>query len=98
MPLFTEMAAEATRDGAMRRKLHSFIEEGVAAIVTLLERANRRREIKKLDYRNLSLSLTAFGYGLLLLYDISGRSLPVEEIWRDVGGWLMDVMKSDKKA
>lgn len=98
MPLFTEMAAEATRDGAMRRKLHSLIERGVAAVVPLLEQAHRRSEIKKLDYRNLSLSLTAFGYGLLLMHDISGRSLPVEDIWKDFGDWLLNGIKKGKKA
>lgn len=98
MPLFHEMAAEATRDRVLRRRLRSLIDEGIANIIPLLERAHKRGEIKKLDNRNLSLALGAFGYGLLLMYDISDRSLPVEEIWRDFSEWLLHGIKKAKKA
>jgi len=97
VPLFNEMAAEATRDKTLKRKLHSLVKEGITATAASLEEAHTLGKIKKPDYQNFAMALCAFGYGLLLLYDISDRTLPVEEIWRDFGGWLLHGIKKGKK-
>ncbi len=98
MPLFQEIAAEATRDRSLKRKIRDIIEEGTTNIVPILERSHRDGEIRKVNYHNLSKALWALGYGLLLMYDFSEGSLPVEDIWKDFGDWLLHGIKAGKKS
>jgi AcrR family transcriptional regulator len=84
IPLFQEMAAEATRDRTLRKKTSELLEMGADLLIPMFKDAHASGEIKKADYRHLSIGLLALGYGLTVFHHISEKDVPSEQIWRQI--------------
>jgi AcrR family transcriptional regulator len=83
-PLFQEMTAEAFRDEELRARLNALIDSSIEVLASTFKNAGVRGKGAAMNVRHLVTAFVAMAYGLGVLFHLSGKTMPFEQVWDEV--------------
>jgi AcrR family transcriptional regulator len=83
-PLFQEMTAEAFRDEDLKARLNTLINGSIEVLASTFQNAGVRSKGAAVNVRHLVTAFVAMAYGLGVLFHLSGKTLPFEQVWDEI--------------